>query len=41
MNFRVQMDQAGLSSRRLSCDLGPMHVGFMMDEVALDQVFLR
>lgn len=35
------MGQAGLSSRRLSFDLGPMHVGFMTDKLALYQVFLR
>jgi len=41
MNFRIQIVQAGLSSRRLSSDLGPINVGFMMDKVSLDQVFLR
>jgi len=35
------MGQAGLSSQRLSFDLGPMHVGFIMDKVALYQVFLQ
>jgi hypothetical protein len=35
------MDQAGLSSRRLSFDLRPMHVGFMMDKLALYEMFLR
>jgi len=41
MNLKIQTGQAGLSSRRLIFDLGPMHVGFMVDKVALDQVSLQ
>jgi hypothetical protein len=32
---------AGLSPRRPGFNPGPVHVGFMVDKVALGQVFLR